>query len=65
MRKFVDEITVSDEGLMLDIVHDLECCPFSGKEYEVEMCDRGGGDDPMSRRSPGRFALRIFVKESV
>lgn len=64
MKKFVDEITVSDEGLMLDIVHHLENCPISGREYEVEMCDRGGGDDPMSRRT-GRFALRIFVKECV
>lgn len=65
MKKFVDEITVSDEGLMLDIVHHLENCPISGRDYEVEMHDRGCGDDPMSRRSPGRFALKIYVKESV
>lgn len=66
MRKFVGEIQVDDETVMKDIVNALETCPWSGREYEVDMIDRASDFDPCGK-SPthNRFKLMVFVKETV
>lgn len=64
MKRFVDEIAVSDPDVVRNIVFALEKAPIDGKQYEVEMYDRSGDTDPMTaKRINSRFILKIFTKE--
>lgn len=40
MKRFVDEFSVSDPDLMVDIIHALESNPSTGTSYDVEMYAR-------------------------
>lgn len=67
MRRFVDEIQVTDPDLAQDIIYALESKNAPSKaNYEVELYDRMSQDDPLSNRKMAcRFVLKIFIKEEL
>lgn len=65
MRRFIDEIILTDSYLAEDIARTLEKSSNSGVKYETELYEGCNRYDPLSNkdRERGEIRIKVFVVE--